>query len=201
MTVEVIKNFIPNDLCKNLNINSKSQIDQNFGVSKGFRESFANLPPEKEIDSNQIVWHLQEQLVEINDQNLFVAKNISKILFEIKEEIEKFYQVKVNEVQSSLIKMLEGAKNTLHSDMYLLDGGEWHGGYGERSSFKYSALLYLSTFNQDFGGGEIIFPDYDIKIQPEAGQLVFFTGDLKHKHYVPKVTYGERLCLVAFFRP
>lgn len=201
MTVQVIKNFINDELCKEISLKSKDQVESNFGVAKGYRESFEQLPPIENISAEHALQHLSEYRLKETEENVFVFKSVCNIVYKIKKEIEQFYNINVTEVQNSLIKMLEGAKNELHSDMYLLDGTEWHGGIGERSSFKYSALLYFSTSGVDFEGGEIHFPDQNVSIKPTAGDLVFFTGDLEHKHYVSKITSGERLALVAFLKP
>jgi hypothetical protein len=201
MTVKIIKNFVNKDLCQKIYTKSKDQVDENFGVASGYRESFEQLPATKDIDENKIWSDLKTYGLKETKENVFVFKAVSNILYEIKNEIEKFYGVKIEEVQSSLTKMLKGAKNELHSDMYLLNGDEWFGGAGKRSELKYSALLYLSSSGVDFEGGEITFPEYGISIRPNSGDLVFFTGDLDHKHYVSKVVSGERLTLVVFLRP
>ena len=201
MSVEIIKNFATQDACKKIYKNSLIELENNFGSARGYRESYSNLPVAEDISDNDVSDIFNGSFLTNNGKNIIVIKEISKLLFGIQRKIENFYGVKISEVQSSLIKMLEGAKNDLHSDMYLLDGGEWHGGYGNRSAFEYSALLYLSTYNKDFGGGEIVFPSLEVTYKPELGGLVFFSGDLDHKHFVREVTFGERLCLVVFLKP
>ena len=44
---------------------------------------------------------------------------------------------------------------------------------------EYAVLLYL---NDDYEGGEIYFPDYDLKIKPEIGDLIFFPGTQRYMH-------------------
>lgn len=201
MSVEIVKSFVSKDICKQIYHNSKTCLEENFGVAKGYRESFVSIPPAKNLPENIILENFNYFNIKDTPENKDVAKTISATLYQMTELIESFYSEKIKEVQSSLIKMLEGAKNDLHSDMYLLDGSEWHGGHGQRSSFKYSAILYLSSMGEHFDGGQICFPEYNLCIEPEAGDLVFFRGDLEHKHYVPKITSGERLSVVAFFKP
>lgn len=82
--------------------------------------------------------------------------------------------------------------------MYQIDGSKWEDGSGRESELDYSALLYLSDFEKDFAGGEIIFPQQDLTIKPECGMLIFFRGDLEHLHKVSRVTSGERHSIVAF---
>lgn len=201
MSVEIVKGFLSKDICKQIYDKSKSCLEENFGVARGYRESFVSLPPAENLSEDIILENFNYFNIKDTIENKDVAKMISATLYGMSELIESFYSQKIKEVQSSLIKMLEGAKNDLHSDMYLLDGSEWHGGHAQRSSFKYSAILYLSSIGKHFNGGQICFPEHDLCINPEAGDLVFFRGDLEHKHYVTKVTDGERLSLVAFFKP
>jgi hypothetical protein len=66
-----------------------------------------------------------------------------------------------------------------------------------------SCILYL---NDDYEGGEIEFRqrgdetgESNIKIKPEAGQIVFFIGDRDTEHGVRKVYSGGRQTLISFF--
>jgi hypothetical protein len=52
-----------------------------------------------------------------------------------------------------------------------------------------SLIVYL---NDDFEGGELIFPQHNITIVPEKGMLVMFPGNLNFVHEVKEVTAGER---------
>ena len=58
-----------------------------------------------------------------------------------------------------------------------------------------AALTYL---NDDYEGGEIYFPDYDIIIKPEPGELIFFPGSEHYMHGVKKVTSGNRYVMQNF---
>ena len=124
---------------------------------------------------------------------------ICNALFLAQLEVEKFYNIKINDCQGGVVKLTEGAQNKLHSDMYKLDGSQWDDGSGREDEYEYSALLYLSTYNKDFFGGEIIFPQHDLTIFPEKGTLVFFRGDLDHIHEVKEITSGERYAMIMFF--
>ena len=49
-------------------------------------------------------------------------------------------------------------------------------------SFVYTSLLYLSSFGEDFEGGEFVFLDDEGKkksiVQPRAGRVSFFTSGM-----------------------
>lgn len=54
---------------------------------------------------------------------------------------------------------------------------------------EYSSLFYL---NEDYEGGELIFPDYELSIKPEAGTLITFPTNSMYQHAVNKVESGTR---------
>lgn len=83
--------------------------------------------------------------------------------------------------------MTPGALNPLHWDNYVENGED-----------DISALLYL---NKEFKGGDLYFPDQDIRITPEPGMLVFFEGKEDYHHTVEIVTEGNREALVGFYWP
>lgn len=60
----------------------------------------------------------------------------------------------------------------------------------------YSSLLYL---NEDYEGGELYFPEYNLSIKPEAGTLICFKGDENTLHGVKMVTEGVRYTISLFW--
>lgn len=59
-----------------------------------------------------------------------------------------------------------------------------------------TALLYLT---EDFDGGHLEFPDYNLSIKPKTGQLVMFPSGHQYLHRVTEVTRGERFYCTLFF--
>lgn len=70
-----------------------------------------------------------------------------------------------------------------------------------RPEYDISALLYLSTHGEDFGGGCFAFndPDADRLVAPVAGRLLIFGSGFENLHQVRRVTSGERLVLSVWF--
>ncbi len=58
-----------------------------------------------------------------------------------------------------------------------------------------SAVIYL---NDDFEGGEFIFPDLNIRVSPKPGLLLCFPSSHLYRHGVLPVTRGERLAIVTW---
>lgn len=112
-------------------------------------------------------------------------------------EIEKQYDVIINDYEVGVVKLAKGAFNGLHSDMYNLDGSPHED--PSRTTREFSALVYLSEYGEDFTGGELVFPQHELRHQPKIGDLVFFRGDLEHTHKVRHVLSGERYAIVMFF--
>jgi len=58
-----------------------------------------------------------------------------------------------------------------------------------------SLVLYL---NDDFEGGEFVFPDLHMKLSPKAGLLLCFPSSHHYRHGVLPVTKGERFAMVTW---
>lgn len=75
-----------------------------------------------------------------------------------------------------------------HSDFAAMPDGSYE-------QVSATILGYLSNIDE-FNGGEIFFPDYDISIKPESGSVVIFGH--KVKHGVNDVTLGKRAIVSTF---
>jgi|TARA_B110000908_G_C10264681_1_gene462525 hypothetical protein len=60
-----------------------------------------------------------------------------------------------------------------------------------------SAICYL---NDDFVGGELEFPNFDIKIKPQAGMLILFPSNYAYQHIAHPVTDGSKYALVTWIK-
>lgn len=112
-------------------------------------------------------------------------------------EIERQFDVIIDDYEVGVVKLAKGAFNGLHSDMYNLDGTPHED--PSKTDREFSALVYLSEYGEDFTGGELVFPQHELRHQPKIGDLVFFRGDLEHTHKVRHVLSGERYAIVMFF--
>jgi len=119
------------------------------------------------------------------------------LLFSINALISKKFE-SAHKVKSYFFScMTDGAINEIHMDNYYKDkNGEVHA--RTKYMLNKSGLLYL---NDDYDGGELVFPEQGISIKPETGSLIFFEGDYKKPHGVNKVISGPRYNLVTFYEP
>jgi len=60
---------------------------------------------------------------------------------------------------------------------------------------RVSLSLYL---NDNYDGGEIIFPRFNLKIKPKANQLILFPSSYVYNHEIVPVTHGERYVVVQW---
>jgi predicted 2-oxoglutarate/Fe(II)-dependent dioxygenase YbiX len=58
-----------------------------------------------------------------------------------------------------------------------------------------SALVYL---NDDYEGGEIEFPNFNLKIKPEKGMVILFPSNYAYRHIAHPVTSGTKYALVTW---
>lgn len=60
-----------------------------------------------------------------------------------------------------------------------------------------SAICYL---NDDYEGGELEFPNFNVKIKPQAGMLILFPSAFPYAHIAHPITAGTKYALVTWIR-
>lgn len=59
-----------------------------------------------------------------------------------------------------------------------------------------SVIVYL---NDDYSGGEIEFPDFDVFHKPRAGDVLFFPSAYSYVHNIKEITEGTRYAVVNWY--
>ena len=90
--------------------------------------------------------------------------------------------------------LLSGDSHIAHADNERRKHGRWVPNHTPQRD--YTGLVYL---NDNFTGGELVFPDRDVVIIPKPGLLVGFPSNHKFVHAVPKVLSGKRYSLPVWF--
>ena len=112
-----------------------------------------------------------------------------------KEKIEVHFSTPELLVESLFVAcLLSGDSHIAHADNERRKHGRWVPNHTPQRD--YTGLLYL---NDNFTGGELVFPDRDVVIIPKAGLLVGFPSNHKFVHAVPKVLSGKRYSLPVWF--
>ena len=124
-----------------------------------------------------------------NMSELFFT-NLNNMFFESFDPIEKDY-MNAYGIESEwhdsygILKYGEGQQFTNHIDD--------HPSYHRRVSTVY----YL---NNNYTGGEINFPRFNITFKPKANQMIVFPSTYVYNHSVSPVTEGERYAVVSWMR-
>lgn len=69
-----------------------------------------------------------------------------------------------------------------------------HADHGPAYVTTVSAVAYL---NDDYEGGELIFPRFDLKIKPEPGDLVVFPSTFIYEHSSEPIISGNKYSIVV----
>ena len=112
-----------------------------------------------------------------------------------KEKIEVDLRTPELFVESLFVAcLLSGDSHIAHADNARRERGRWVPNHTPQRD--YTGLVYL---NDNFTGGELVFPDLDVFIAPKPGLLVGFPSNHKFVHAVPKVLFGKRYSLPVWF--
>lgn len=141
---------------------------------------------DKKMRDTQIVDYLP-----IQDKIIDLFKNT------VKEIINPFYGVEISE--SEVPQMLSygiGGHYRPHIDGESL----WQTPEGDLIWKKsidrdLSIVMFL---NDDFEGGDFVFPDLKVRVRPEPGMMVCFPSNHHYKHGVEPVTKGHRYSIVCW---
>jgi hypothetical protein len=117
------------------------------------------------------------------------------ITLRLKEKIETHLSTSELFVESFFVAcMSSGDSHIPHADNERREHGRWVPNHTPQRD--YTGLAYL---NDDFTGGELVFPDRDLVIAPKPGLLAGFPSNHKFVHAVPKVLSGKRYSLPVWF--
>jgi len=113
--------------------------------------------------------------------------------------INSFYQVTVRDWEPwQVLHYGAGGHYIPHVDaetLYKDDAGLelW-----EKTLDRDLSVVYF--LNDDFAGGELVFPELELVVRPERGMLVCFPSDHHYIHEVKPVTSGHRYTVVTWMR-
>ena len=74
---------------------------------------------------------------------------------------------------------------------------EWNDGSpGEQNYYDIGSVVYL---NDDYTGGELEFPNQNVKIKPEAGSIIVFPSSVPYLHQSNEILSGEKYMCPGFW--
>lgn len=127
-----------------------------------------------------------ENLVEELDliRNVFfkIWKNIDDLVWDYR----KNYQLFLSRNEGlSVLRYSDGSQYHLHADASPLNGRQM------------SMVAYL---NDDYIGGELEFPFFNLKIKPSSGSLILFPSSYAYSHIAHPVTKNIKYSMVTWFQ-
>jgi hypothetical protein len=195
--VQIIENFISKDSCDFLIKNFEDTLKEtsNTGIFGGPNQGA------------ETAWYLGNNnpiisYTEYKDKNIAIDL-LTSISNSISRSMSEYYNVLLDPRSIFYSKMIKGANLNEHYDNYEPDGSIFIPSNHDHNTINklgfesdFSGLLYL---NDNYEGGEIVFPKQNISLKPKPGTLIFFSGDMNFPHSVNEVLHGSRYNLVSFF--
>lgn len=143
---------------------------------------------QSELGSDSI--HIPE-LIEQKSPKVFSI--MQQYVNNVQHEVEYKFGRKLESTKPGIRKWNPGENQDVHAD------GETAGGWpGYNYIVDYGSIIYL---NDDYEGGEIFFPKYNIHMKPKAGTLIFFPSTNMYAHGVTEVISGVRYTSPHFWIP
>ena len=130
----------------------------------------------------------QQRISHIVDQGEWQARVSELVRRAYCEEIEPFFDRRLLWFEAPVVLRYEsGGYYRPHADSDRWD--QESGGWKRVLDRHLSLLIYLDN---GYGGGQLVFPNYDCRLQPRAGMLIAFPSDHRFLHSVMPVLGGTR---------
>lgn len=113
----------------------------------------------------------------------------------LKKEVDDFFSVDALPTSTAIVRWLPGQLQMPHADKELHEGEN----AGKPNDFPWYDIAGLFYLNDDYEGGELYFPNQDVRFKPKAGSAYFFPGDMNYIHGVSEIKSGIRYVIPFFF--
>jgi hypothetical protein len=135
-----------------------------------------------------VIPHVKEPINDISTGYSFFNSTLSNLFLEsfapIEADYKATYGVDVRSHENySILKYGVGQKFDNHIDDY--SGGP-------------RRMSHVHYLNEDYEGGEIVFPRFGIHFKPKANQSIFFPSGYVYNHSVIPVISGTRYAIVSW---
>jgi predicted 2-oxoglutarate/Fe(II)-dependent dioxygenase YbiX len=150
-------------------------------------------------DTEWVVKRAVRDTQEVHSTDSIAEKLASLHQMNIHAFIDRYYAVEVRDCEPlQILHYGPGGHYIPHVDaetLYTDDAGleMW-----EKTLDRDLSVVYF--LNDDFEGGELVFPKLELTIKPQAGLMVCFPSDHNFIHGVNPVTAGHRYTVVTWMR-
>jgi predicted 2-oxoglutarate/Fe(II)-dependent dioxygenase YbiX len=180
-------------------INSQGLQELVSHIKSSPAEDLSVFDPDKTNATGQTSWIVDKQTrdTQIVPMGSLYPKIEDLFRNAVKNIINPFYQC---EVDSSEIPQVLSYGIGGHYKPHIDGESIWMTPRGEKIWKKstdrdLSIVFYL---NDDFEGGDFIFPELKIRVRPEPGMMVCFPSNHHYMHGVEKITKGKRYSIVSW---
>jgi predicted 2-oxoglutarate/Fe(II)-dependent dioxygenase YbiX len=153
-------------------------------------------------ESGETQWVIDRKVRDTQEVQLHAAieEKLSRIhRMNIDAFINPFYAVDVRDCEPlQVLHYGVGGHYIPHVDAETLYKDDAGLSMWEKTLDRDLSIVYF--LNDDFEGGELIFPSLELVIKPRAGTLVCFPSDHNFIHGVNPVSQGHRYTLVTWMR-
>jgi predicted 2-oxoglutarate/Fe(II)-dependent dioxygenase YbiX len=181
-------NLYKNVFTKNEGANIIDKLENTINDKNSFSWSSAQVNDKEDINDLRNCLDLKYRrdhlgkLLEFNQDLFDIHKKVEDSLDKCLRDYESMWHLQMNYKEAfNFVKYLPGKYFKIHGD---------HGPY---YSCTISAVVYL---NDNYTGGEIDFPRHNIKIKPDAGDIVLFPSNFVYEHASCEVFDGIKYSVV-----
>jgi predicted 2-oxoglutarate/Fe(II)-dependent dioxygenase YbiX len=137
---------------------------------------------------------ISNRVTGIVEQGAMAARIVDLVRRLYANEVEPFFGCKLRSMETpQVLRYTRGSHYKPHSDSDVINPQtrRWR----KAQDRDYSLLVYL---DEDYRGGELVFPNFDFKLRPRAGMLAAFPSDCRYLHGAMPVLSGVRHAIVSW---
>ena len=183
-----LQNFLSNETCTKW----RDYIQAQAGSSLGVQDTNFY----KETGEKRTVFHAA-RITETVDLGPFKKEVLGEIIRAYRDVIVPHFKIPLDTIEPPMALCYgPGGRYDCHADSEYCDKQNlvWN-----RSMHRdLSVLMYLSD---EFEGGALFFPNFDLRIHPTAGMMVAFPSDHRYIHAAEPLTSGSRTAIVSWASP
>ena len=157
---------------------------------------------EDDAPEGEVAWVVNKKIRDTQEVHLpdIMVKKLNSIGdASIRAFINPFYQIAVRDSEpSQILHYGVGGHYIPHVDAETLYKDDSGIDIWEKTLDRDLSIVYF--LNDDFAGGELVFPELKLVVKPEPGTLVCFPSDHHYIHGVNPVTSGHRYTIVTWMR-
>jgi|TARA_R110002153_G_scaffold103288_3_gene240394 hypothetical protein len=168
--------------------------------------NFADSNPAAFINDNQVIGMFKDKTIPLKNLHRTMPDpfgQVERVLnlsrFIAQKSILDYYEEYSYPENTELVKWIPGDSMSIHSDNSWTEGNGLETQKGKDHPTKYRTYSAIFYINDDYEGGEIYFPNWDIEIKPKTGSLVIFPSNEEYIHGVKEVKNLNRYSIAVWY--